>query len=108
MLATLVRCHRKAVKLDELPKLHLFRKKNYLPLIQLIRLAALLNNQRQSTTRPQSLRLVTDDSSWTLYFPHGYLAQNNLVQLDLEQEQIFWNGVPGWKLSIREESKSAG
>jgi len=103
LLAALVRFHRKAIRFDELPRLNLFRKKHYLPLIQLLRLGALLNNQRQSTTRPESLRLHTDDSHWTLTFPAGYLAQNNLVQLDFEREQSYWDAVTGWKLMLEEE-----
>ncbi|WON75814.1 exopolyphosphatase [Serratia sp. UGAL515B_01] len=103
LLATLVRFHRKAIKLEELPRLNLFKKKHYLPLIQLLRLSTLLNNQRQATTTPETLRLNTDDNHWTLRFPAGYLTQNNLVQLDLEQEQANWNDVVGWKLIIEEE-----
>ncbi|MCA3996449.1 MULTISPECIES: exopolyphosphatase [Serratia] len=103
LLAALVRFHRKAIKLEELPRLNLFKKKHYLPLIQLLRLSTLLNNQRQSTTTPETLRLTTDDSHWTLRFPAGYLAQNNLVQLDFEREQAYWNDVVGWKLLIDEE-----
>lgn len=103
LLATLVRLHRKGIKLDELPRLNLFKKKYYLPLIQLLRLSTLLNNQRQSTTTPESLRLITDDSHWILRFPAGYLAQNNLVQLDFEREQAYWDDVVGWKLIIDEE-----
>ncbi|HGM6911204.1 TPA: exopolyphosphatase [Serratia marcescens] len=103
LLAALVRFHRKAIKLEELPRLNLFKKKHYLPLIQLLRLSTLLNNQRQSTTTPETLRLSTDDNHWTLRFPAGYLAQNNLVQLDFEREQAYWNDVVGWKLLIEEE-----
>jgi exopolyphosphatase/guanosine-5'-triphosphate,3'-diphosphate pyrophosphatase len=103
LLATLVRFHRKAVKLEELPRLNLFKKKHYLPLVQLLRLGALLNNQRQSTTTPETLRLLTDDNHWTLRFPAGYLAQNNLVQLDFEREQSYWDDVTGWKLILEEE-----
>lgn len=47
MMATLVRYHRKAVKLDDLPRFALFKKKQFLPLIQLLRLGVLLNNQRR-------------------------------------------------------------
>ena len=72
LLAALVRFHRKAIKLEELPRLNLFKKKHYLPLIQLLRLSTLLNNQRQSTTTPETLRLTTDDNHWTLRFPAGY------------------------------------
>ncbi|CAI0711959.1 exopolyphosphatase [Serratia proteamaculans] len=103
LLAALVRFHRKGIKLEELPRLNLFKKKHYLPLIQLLRLSTLLNNQRQSTTTPETLRLSTDDNHWTLRFPAGYLALNNLVQLDLEREQAYWNDVVGWKLICEEE-----
>lgn len=34
MMATLVRYHRKAIKLDDLPRFTLFKKKQFLPLIQ--------------------------------------------------------------------------
>ena len=50
-------------------------------MIQLLRLATLLNNQRQSTTTPNSLRLKTAQSHWTLYFPNHYLQQNVLILL---------------------------
>lgn len=102
LLAALVRFHRKAIKVDDLPRVTLFRKKQFLPLIFLLRLGTLLNNQRQATTRPESLILKTDDGHWTLVFPQGYFSQNNLVQLDLEREQSYWNDVTGWKLLLEE------
>jgi exopolyphosphatase/guanosine-5'-triphosphate,3'-diphosphate pyrophosphatase len=104
MMATLVRYHRKAVKLDDLPRFTLFKKKQFLPLIQLLRLGVLLNNQRQATTTPPSLTLITDDNHWTLRFPHDWFSQNALVLLDLEKEQQYWEGVTGWRLKIEEES----
>ncbi|QDY42680.1 exopolyphosphatase [Candidatus Pantoea soli] len=103
LLATLVRFHRKAVKLDEMPRFTLFKKKQFLPMIFLLRLGTLLNNQRQATTRPDSLKLTTDDGHWTLTFPAGFLSQNTLVQLDLEREQGYWSDVTGWKLMLEEE-----
>lgn len=103
LLATLVRFHRKAIKLEEMPRFTLFKKKQFLPLVFLLRLGTLLNNQRQATSRPESLRLTTDDGHWTLTFPAGYLSQNNLVQLDLEREQGYWSDVTGWKLMLEEE-----
>ncbi|EBH5028709.1 exopolyphosphatase [Salmonella enterica] len=104
MMATLVRYHRKAIKLDDMPRFTLFKKKQYLPLIQLLRLGVLLNNQRQATTTPPTLRLTTDDSHWTLCFPHDWFSQNALVLLDLEKEQQYWEAVTGWRLNIEEES----
>lgn len=103
LLATLVRFHRKGVKLDELPRLTLFKKKQYIPLIQILRLAALLNNQRQSTTTPESLELESNGFHWILRFPQGYLQQNNLVQLDVEKEQSYWKDVEGWSLLVEEQ-----
>ncbi|MDI9220198.1 exopolyphosphatase [Pantoea sp. EA-12] len=103
LLATLVRYHRKAVKQDEMPRFTLFKKKQFLPMVFLLRLGTLLNNQRQATTKPDSLKLTTDDGNWTLKFPNGYLSQNTLVQLDLEREQSYWNDVTGWKLTLEEE-----
>ncbi|MEE3652658.1 MULTISPECIES: exopolyphosphatase [unclassified Brenneria] len=103
LLSLIVRLHRKAIKLEEFPRLNLFKKKQYLPMVQLLRLATLLNNQRQATTIPATLRLLTDDNHWTLVFPQGFFAQNTLVQLDLEREQEYWQDVTGWKLHIEEE-----
>jgi exopolyphosphatase/guanosine-5'-triphosphate,3'-diphosphate pyrophosphatase len=105
LLATLVRFHRKAVKVDEMPRLTLFKKKQFLPLVFLLRLATLLNNQRQATNTPDVLKLDTDDGHWTLTFPVDYFSQNNLVQLDLEREQSYWKEVIGWQLTIQEENK---
>ncbi len=103
LLATLVRYHRKAVKQDEMPRFTLFKKKQFLPMVFLLRLGTLLNNQRQATTKPDSLKLSTNDGEWTLTFPAGFLSQNTLVQLDLEREQAYWNDVTGWKLTLEEE-----
>lgn len=104
LIATLVRFHRKAVRLDEIPRFTLFRKKQFLPMIQLLRLGVLLNNQRQATTTPPVLKLTTEASHWTLCFPNGWFSQNALVLLDLEKEQQYWEDVSGWRLKITEEA----
>ncbi|MBT0727641.1 exopolyphosphatase [Rosenbergiella australiborealis] len=103
LLATLVRFHRKAIKTDEIPRFTSFKRKQFMPLIFLLRLAILLNNQRQATTRPEKLSLYTDDGHWTLIFPKEYFNQNALVQLDLEREQAYWADVTGWQLNLSEE-----
>ena len=104
LMATLVRFHRKAIKLDELPRFTLFKKKQFLPMIQLLRLGVLLNNQRQATTTPPTLKLTTEANHWTLCFPYDWFSQNALVLLDLEKEQQYWESVTGWLLKITEES----
>lgn len=106
LLATLVRYHRKAIKIDDLPRFNLFRKKHFLPCLQLLRLGVLLNNQRQATS-PVAVQLTTDVNHWTLTFPTGFFAQNNLVQLDLEREQAYWADIPGWCLRVQEAEPAA-
>ncbi|SEQ83557.1 exopolyphosphatase / guanosine-5'-triphosphate,3'-diphosphate pyrophosphatase [Rosenbergiella nectarea] len=103
LLATLVRFHRKGIKTDDVPRFTAFKRKQFLPLIFLLRLAILLNNQRQATTRPEKLLLHTDEGHWTLIFPKEYFNQNALVQLDLEREQAYWSEVTGWQLNLSEE-----
>ncbi|WP_058913265.1 exopolyphosphatase [Entomohabitans teleogrylli] len=102
LMASLVRFSRKGIRLEELPRFTLFRKKQFLPLIKMLRLAILLNNQRQATTTPPSLDLEIDDHHWTLCFPANWFSQNALVLLDLEREQQYWDTVAGWKLIITE------
>jgi exopolyphosphatase/guanosine-5'-triphosphate,3'-diphosphate pyrophosphatase len=106
MMATLVRFHRKGIKLDDIPRFTQFRKKEFIPLIKLLRLGVLLNNQRQATTTPPTLALETDDLHWTLRFPHAWFSQNALALLDLEREQKYWEAIDGWKLTIEEEEAS--
>lgn len=105
MMATLVRFHRKGIKLDEIPRFTLFRKKEFLPLIKIMRLGVLINNQRQATMTPATLVLETDENSWTLRFPCDWFSQNALVRLDLEREQKYWDSVSDWQLVIEEEQK---
>ena len=73
-------------------------------MIQLLRLGVLLNNQRQATTTPPTLKLTTEANHWTLCFPYDWFSQNALVLLDLEKEQQYWESVTGWLLKITEES----
>lgn len=106
MMATLVRYHRKAIKLDDLPRLRYLRKA--VPATHSASApGVLLNNQRQATTTPPTLKLKTDDYHWTLSFPHDWFSQNALVLLDLEKEQQYWEAVTGWLLKIEEESSEA-
>lgn len=100
ILSSLVRFCRKSVKLDEIPAFNLIKRRQFLPLLQILRLAILLNNQRQATTLIGSLQLTSDGYHITLTFPTGYLEQNSLIQADLEREQEYWQDVTGWELSL--------
>ncbi|MBK5073735.1 exopolyphosphatase [Budviciaceae bacterium CWB-B4] len=105
LLASLVRFHRKGIKLDELPSFNLVKKRQFIPLIQILRLAILLNNQRQATTEPEYCRLYSDDYHITLIFPPQYLDINSLVLADLEREQEYWEDVAGWKLLLKNDDE---
>ena len=102
LMSTLINFHRKAIKLEEIPAFALYKKKQLLPLIQLFRLGVLLNNQRQATTKPDSLVLKTDYNHWTLHFPANWFNENALVLLDLEREKQYWGNVIGWNLLLEE------
>jgi hypothetical protein len=104
LMATLVRYHRKAIKLDDLPRFTLFRKSSSAA-DSAAAPGVLLNNQRQATTTPPTLRLQTEAHHWTLTFPHDWFSQNALVLLDLEKEQQYWEGVPEWLLKIRRRAR---
>ncbi|WP_225639556.1 exopolyphosphatase [Candidatus Profftia sp. (ex Adelges kitamiensis)] len=104
VLATIIRFHRKSIKLDELPHLTMFKKKQYIPLIQILRIAVLLNKQRQSSKLPESLKLLTYNFQWILYFPKGYLKQNNILQVDIEKEKLYWQYTEGYRLLVEEEN----
>lgn len=101
LIASLVRYHRKGLIADELPSFNLYQQKHYLPLIKLLRLAVLLNNQRQATNPPPQLILQTNQHHWILYFPRHWLQQNALVRLDLQREQHYWQAM-NWQLSLVE------
>ncbi|SQI39945.1 Exopolyphosphatase [Leminorella richardii] len=104
LLATLVRFHRKSIKIDDLPDFNLFRRRQVIPVIQLLRLAVLLSNQRRATTEPDYLTLKSDGFHMTLVFPLDYLDTNSLVQADLEREQEYWEDVSGWSLILESDS----
>ncbi|WP_093321515.1 exopolyphosphatase [Thorsellia anophelis] len=102
LLATLVRYQRRSIKQDEIPKFNLYKKRHYMPLLQIFRLSVLLNNQRQSTTKPDFMLVNVDGMHWQLTFPKGYLEINTLMELDLQKEQVYWEAVTGWQLDILE------
>ncbi len=100
ILSTLVKFHRKALKINEIPEFNLFSKEQILPLIQLLRLAVLFNNQRQASIMPYEYKLHCVNNHFTLTLPNKFLAQNNLLHADLEKEKKYWEAIQGGKLSI--------
>lgn len=98
VLSSLVRFHRKAVKLEEIPPLNLFKIKHLYPMIRCLRLAVLLNSQRQVTQLPE-MAIKTNREHWTLTLPPEWQQANRLLMADLQKEQEYWYKA-GWQLTL--------
>ncbi|OTP92213.1 hypothetical protein B6D05_12705, partial [Gilliamella apicola] len=73
-------------------------------LLQILRLSILINNQRNNDLNLNAFRLkLIDDklTNITLEIDEGFIENNKLILLDLEQEQKYWKTVNDWKLSIK-------
>ncbi|PSU97527.1 exopolyphosphatase [Photobacterium kishitanii] len=100
LLATLVRFQRKRLKLDEIPSLTIYKRKQLYPLIRALRLAVTLNGQRNIIPVPQII-LTVNNEHWQLTLPKNWLTTNTLLAADLVTEQQYWHKA-GWQLTIAE------
>ena len=99
VLAMLVRFQRKALKLHEMEEFTLFKKKHIVGLIRILRLAILLNGQRNDEPLPE-LKLSIDGDKWSLTSQdENWLEANKLLDADLTSEQEYWLAA-GWELSF--------
>ncbi|MDX1302517.1 exopolyphosphatase [Photobacterium sp.] len=98
VLATLARFQRKALKLEEMPELSIYKRKHLYPLIRTLRLAVTLNGQRTDEPLPKIL-VKADRESWELTLPAGWQENNKLLAADLLREQEYW-AKAGWELAI--------
>lgn len=99
VLAVLVRFQRKALKLHQMEEFSLFKKKHIIGLIRILRLAILLNGQRNDEPLAP-LSLSIDGDKWTLTSQdENWLEANKLLAADLASEQEYWQNV-GWELSL--------
>lgn len=97
VIAMLARFHRKSLKLNELEEFSLFKKKHIIHLIRILRLAVLLNAQRNDDPLP-TLNLKVNEETWTLSSPDKqWLENNKLLEANLQLEQEYWQTV-GWQL----------
>lgn len=93
LLSTLVRYHRKSFKVNELPYFSLFEAKHIQAILQILRLAVLINNQRTANLDPKVFKLRTinnDIGKVELTIDREFAKNNRLILLDLEQEQTYW------------------
>ncbi|MCG3729256.1 exopolyphosphatase [Vibrio cincinnatiensis] len=99
VLATLARFQRKALKLGEMIEFSLFKKKHIIGLIRILRLAIVVNGQRNDEPLPE-LRLIAHDDEWQLLSSETHWLENNkLLHADLLSEQEYWKNV-GWTLAF--------
>lgn len=106
LISTLVRHHRKAFKVEHIPNFSLFEQKQVIGLLQILRLAVLINNQRCATLNEKVFKLrVTENNSChiILIIDKNFAQHNQLILLDLEQEQTYWQQNKHWQLTIMTE-----
>lgn len=105
LLSTLVKYHRKNLKLESIPaNFSLFEKKQIYPLLQILRLAVLIHNQRSDNLNSSAFKLaIVDNDPYhiELTIDREFAKQNQLILLDLEQEQQYWQQNKLWSLIIK-------
>jgi exopolyphosphatase / guanosine-5'-triphosphate,3'-diphosphate pyrophosphatase len=99
VLSTLARFQRKALKLNEMDEFNLFKKKQLIQLIRILRLSIVLNGQRNDDPLP-ALTLTVKDDQWTLTSDQSdWLDNNKLLKADLTTEQEYWQNAE-WTLQF--------
>ncbi|MGL5429653.1 MAG: exopolyphosphatase [Vibrio sp.] len=97
VLSNLARFQRKSLKLSELDDFSLFKKKHVIGLIRVLRLAILVNGQRNDDPLPP-LTLSAQEDEWQLHSTQpDWLENNKLLHADLLSEQEYWREA-GWQL----------
>jgi exopolyphosphatase/guanosine-5'-triphosphate,3'-diphosphate pyrophosphatase len=100
VLSSLVRFQRKSLKLSELGEFNLFKKKQIIQLIRILRLSIVLNGQRSEEGLPDLSIQVKGDQHWKIKSSDkNWLENNKLLNADLVTEQELWKKVD-WKLSF--------
>lgn len=88
LLATLVRFHRKKIRLVELNEFSQYQMEQVYKLIVLLRIGVLLNIRRQDEFIP-TLAVEVDKANIQLSFPPNWLEQKPLLCADLESEATY-------------------
>jgi len=100
VMATLARFQRKSLKLQEMPEFNLFKKKQVIGLVRILRLAILLNGQRNDAPLLDIKIDLVDKDHWKLSCDNPeWLTENKLLAADLAQEQELWEQAD-WQLDF--------
>ena len=86
LIATLVRFHRRKIRLDDMPAFSLYQLSQVVCLLVLLRLAVLLNQKRRDDLLPPLLAKA-DNQQLQLLLSPDWLSQQTLLAADLQQEQ---------------------
>ncbi|WP_394221722.1 exopolyphosphatase [Alteromonas gracilis] len=92
LLATLVRCHRKKIRTNEIPAFNLFDEQSVKRLIALLRLGVLLNIKRQEGFVPE-LDIKVEKNELAITFPDGWLDEKPIISADLLRERHYWKAL---------------
>jgi exopolyphosphatase / guanosine-5'-triphosphate,3'-diphosphate pyrophosphatase len=86
LIATLVRFHRRKIRLDEMPAFNLYQVSQVVYLLVLLRLAVLLNQKRRDDLLPE-LHICGAVQRLELQLSLDWLRQQSLLAADLAAEQ---------------------
>lgn len=92
LLATLVRFHRKKIRVAEIPAFYQYDVNLVKRLIALLRLGALLNIKRQEDFIPD-FQVDAQKHSLTITFPENWLEGRPILSADLERESGYWKAL---------------
>ncbi len=103
-LATVVACHRKKIRLEDIPVFQQFNIDETAKIITLLRLGVLLNIHRQDNLLP-NIRCEAKNTHITLHFSGDWLETSELMKADLETEAQKLKSI-GFELSIQSSEQS--
>ncbi len=102
VLATLARFQRKALKLAEMPTFNLYKQSQILALIKILRLAIIVNGQRNDEPSVMIAIEIINETHWKISSQEqGWLENNKLLHVDLQEEVERWNNAD-WTLELVE------
>lgn len=104
LLVTLVRNHRKSLKPENIPNFTLFDHQHVMILIKILRLAILINKQRQQDLPPNAFQISFskhDPQRVELAIDADVAQKNQLILLDLRQEQLYWQQYQNGQLNLK-------
>ncbi|NDV89671.1 exopolyphosphatase [Alteromonas sp. 345S023] len=92
LLATLVRCHRKKIRKNDIPSFNLYDIDAIKRLIALLRLSVLLNIKRQEGFLPD-FKIKAGGNDIEITFPEGWLDEKPIITADLMREIGYWKSL---------------